>query len=885
MNIQDLHDIDISGSRKEVARYRCESSLYEFLRRAWKWVDPSPFADGWPIEAVAEHLEAVCDGDIKRLIVNIPPRFGKSTVCSVAFPAWVWAQRFKSPTSGPGVQFLTASYAAQLSVRDSVKCRRLIDSPWYQELWGDRFQLASDQNVKSRFDNDHGGSRLSTSVGSALTGEGGNCFPAWVKVSTPGGYRPIANVFAGDMVLAFDHSLGKVVNSRVIAARQLKTDELYEIRTVSGYSFQCTGNHPVFVSGRGYIRADSLGSGDTVIVERGQANSVAPALRQLREGNHEAIVRGQKGFEAGQQGRLLLQKVLFGSSRIQKLKGLCDLWRWAVSWACGGLLKRMRGPETVGQAQEKKLSNLQKDICWPKYVLLREMRGPCPFRKNDGNKQCKLQVFGKILQSIQIHAANCFGAGRVFLPGVWAFAAGNSVGEKIPHEFAHSPHRRKQPEQSSRKLDNTLPDMPQASPFWGADVIQTVECYSGPEISVYDIQVEGCSNFFANGVLVHNCIIVDDPNGAQDATSEAVIESTIEWFDNALSTRLNDPKSGAIIIIQQRLAENDLTGHILEKQVGDWTHLCLPMRYEPDRSFVTGIGWKDPRETEGELLWPERFGEPEVRALEKTLGPWAAAGQLQQRPEPKGGGVIKREWWQTWPSDNYPPVEYIIASLDTAYTTKTENDYSALTVWGIFSGANTTPATKYVNRESGLIDQSEQTILFDKALEQRFQIKVGGDENTIPKVMCMMAWAERLELHDLIKKVGETCKTYKVDKLIIENKGSGISVAQEIRRLYSHERFAVQLVDPKGQDKLARLHSVAHLFAEGMIYAPDRDWADKLITQVGQFPRGKHDDLVDTVSMAIRYLRDAGLLVRSPEWAAEVKSAMTHTGSNLQPLY
>ena len=555
VDFNDLHGIELTDTRRELSRQICENSLYEFLRRAWQWVDPSPFADGWPIEAVAEHLEAVCDGDIKRLIVNLPPRFGKSSICSVSFPGWIWAQRFKSPTSGPGVQFLTASYAAQLSVRDSVKCRRLIDSPWYQELWGDRFKLSSDQNVKSRFDNDKGGTRLSTSVGSALTGEG------------------------------------------------------------------------------------------------------------------------------------------------------------------------------------------------------------------------------------------------------------MSIG------------------------------------------------------------------------------IIDDPNGAQDATSEAVIESTIEWFDHAMSTRLSDPKTGAFIIIQQRLAENDLTGHILEKQVGDWTHLCLPMKYEPDRSYTTVIGWKDPRTNEGELLWPERFGEPEVKALEKALGPWAAAGQLQQRPEPKGGGVIKREWWQTWPSDNYPPVEYIIASLDTAYTTKTENDYSALTIWGIFSGANTTPATKYVNRESGLIDQSEQTILFDKALEQRFQIKVGGDENTIPKVMCMMAWAERLELHDLIKKVSETCKTYKVDKLIIENKGSGISVAQEVRRLYSHETFAVQLVDPKGQDKLARLHSVAHLFAEGMIYAPDRDWADKLITQVGQFPRGKHDDLVDTVSMAIRHLRDAGLLVRSPEWAAEVKSAMTHTGSNLQPLY
>ena len=144
------------------------------FRSAWRYIDSSPFTPGWPIEAVAEHLQAVADGDIKRLIINIPPRCAKSTLTSVAFPAWTWCQPWTSPTSGPGVQFLHASYAQQLSLRDSVKCRRLIESPWYQSLWGDRFKLTSDQNTKTRFDNDRNGSRLSTSVGSALTGEGGS---------------------------------------------------------------------------------------------------------------------------------------------------------------------------------------------------------------------------------------------------------------------------------------------------------------------------------------------------------------------------------------------------------------------------------------------------------------------------------------------------------------------------------------------------------------------------------------------------------------------------------------------------------------------------------------------------------------------------------------
>lgn len=533
----DISDIDLQRQLEALDRVDCEESLYFFLSNAWKYIDASVWRDGWPIEAVAEHLQAVVDGDIKRLIVNIPPRMGKSTITSVAFPAWTWAQPVRSPTSGPGVQFLMASYANQLVLRDSVKCRRLIESPWYQKLWGERFALNSDQNTKSRFSNDQGGERLITSVGAAVTGEGGSI------------------------------------------------------------------------------------------------------------------------------------------------------------------------------------------------------------------------------------------------------------------------------------------------------------------------------------------IVIDDPNSASEAFSEATIESTIEWWDGTMSTRLNDQKTGAYVIIQQRLAENDLTGHVLEKDVGEWTHLCLPMKYEADRAFVTNIGWEDPRTEEGQLLWPDRFGDKEVANLERSLGPFMAAGQLQQRPEPAGGGIIKREWWKLWEEASFPPMDYIIASLDTAYTVKTNNDYSALSVWGVF----TTDATAVANR---VIDAEGRPQYFDRTYSE-----------SAPKLMMMHAWQERLEFHDLVEKVAKTCKALKVDKLLVENKAAGISVSQELRRLYGAEGFAVQLSDPKSMDKLARLYSVQHLFADGMVYAPDRTWADTVITQVGQFPKGKHDDLVDTVSMSIRHLRDIGLLTRSQERIEELERMKVYPGKQDAPLY
>lgn len=565
----DGREISIDEQLRDLDRVDCEDDLYSFLKYSWKYIDSSDFTDGWPIQAVADHLQAVTDGDIKRLIINIPPRCAKSSLTSVAFPAWTWAQPWNGHTSGPGVQFLHASYAQQLSLRDSVKCRRLIESPWYQQLWGDRFRLTGDQNTKTRFDNDKGGSRLSTSVGSALTGEGGSI------------------------------------------------------------------------------------------------------------------------------------------------------------------------------------------------------------------------------------------------------------------------------------------------------------------------------------------IVVDDPNAAQEAFSEATIHSTIEWWDSALSTRLNDPKLGAFVVIQQRLSEEDLTGHILSKDVGEWTHLCLPMRYEWQRHSYSSIGWHDPRgldeegdplievdedgervpvsvdaqieleKREGMLLWPERFGEREVNILERQLGPWAAAGQLQQRPEPKGGGIIKSDWWQPWTAPIYPNMDVIIACVDTAYTAKTENDPSAMTVWGIFSQDVSVQAPNQIaSRNNGLIQYARSYT------------------ETNPRVMLMYAWQGRFELHDLVNKISHTCREYQVDTVLIENKAAGHSVAQEIKRLYGFEKFGLQMYDPKSQDKLSRLYSVQHLFAEGLVFAPNYQWAEMVIQQVGQFPKGKHDDLVDTVSMAMRHLRDTGLILRPSEWQAELDDKYSFkSGNSSAPLY
>ena len=153
-----------------------------------------------------------------------------------------------------------------------------------------------------------------------------------------------------------------------------------------------------------------------------------------------------------------------------------------------------------------------------------------------------------------------------------------------------------------------------------------------------------------------------------------------------------------------------------------------------------------------------------------------------------------------------------------------------------------------------------------------------------------------MQFHELVQKVIDTCTlsnapkehpSFPVDRLIIEAKASGQSVAQELRRLFQGTgKFGIDTVDPtRYGDKVARVHSIQHLFADKMIYAPDRAFADTVINQCAVFPKG-HDDLVDTVSQALRYLRDAGFALRREEHAVEVEDEMRYHGNSANaPLY
>ena len=359
-------------------------------------------------------------------------------------------------------------------------------------------------------------------------------------------------------------------------------------------------------------------------------------------------------------------------------------------------------------------------------------------------------------------------------------------------------------------------------------------------------------------------VTLDDPHNVKEAESDTVRTETVRWFRESMSNRLNDMDRGAIVIIMQRVHEDDVSGVILDLGL-EYCHLMIPMEFDAQRVTPTKIGWVDPRldddldVCDGELAWPERFSASVVERTKKEVGPFAWAGQYQQSPAPRGGGMFKIEWWQVWEAvdGKFPPFELVIASLDSAFTEKEQNDPSGLTVWGVF------------NNELG-----RRRLMLVHAWRKHLQFS--GPRMEMKPNESKASWTRRTQSQwGLIEWIKHTCEHYKVDKLLIEAKASGISAAQELRNRYSMLDFSVQLCPVKG-DKVARAVGVQATFANLGVYAPVRDWSDMVIQEMAMFPNGKYDDLTDSTTQAVKFLRDAGLAPTDEEVMAGELAAMTH---------
>lgn len=298
-------------------------------------------------------------------------------------------------------------------------------------------------------------------------------------------------------------------------------------------------------------------------------------------------------------------------------------------------------------------------------------------------------------------------------------------------------------------------------------------------------------------------VILDDPISAHNANSQAALESAKLAFTETLPTRVNSDKS-AIVVIMQRLHEQDVSG-VITKMNLPYVHLCIPMRYEPQRKCVTSIGWEDPRTQEGELMFPERFSEAQVLDLEKTLGSYGTAGQLQQRPAPRGGGVLKIEWFKYYVT--LPAIEFKFIIADTAQKTGQENDYSVFEVWA---------RTK-----------TGQAVLIDL---------VRGKWEAPELLTQARAFWFANSRSDVAPRA-----------IYVEDKVSGTGLIQTLRR----EGIPVVPIQ-RTKDKITRGYDAAPFIESGNVLLPrDAPFLSSFLDEVANFPAGAHDDQVDPLLDAI----------------------------------
>jgi phage terminase large subunit-like protein len=367
-------------------------------------------------------------------------------------------------------------------------------------------------------------------------------------------------------------------------------------------------------------------------------------------------------------------------------------------------------------------------------------------------------------------------------------------------------------------------------------------------------------------------LIIDDPHSVFRAESKAERLDAVRKFREGAINRLNDQARSAIVAVMQRLHSGDIAGEIMDGGMG-YVCLVLPMEYESGRHCTTELGFSDPRTEEGELLCPRRWSKEVVEDLKRDMGPVGYAAQYQQRPVPRGGGILPYNGWEYWSksvaliygrSENqFPDMDFVLGIVDTAFGEKQENDYSAFVALGIWHN------------------------LYGQ-----------------PQVMLVRCWRKRLKFHDLVDEVIKSATKWRCDRVLVENKASGISLFQEIVRLTRDEAFSVQLIDPKAEDKEARANSVSHFLGEerddgtrrpGMVWVPcvtqgdgatwPRDWGELLMAEASEFPKGKHDDLVDCFVHGLRFLRQRGLVRRAREVEVEEVSALRDSGLAPPPLY
>jgi predicted phage terminase large subunit-like protein len=305
-----------------------------------------------------------------------------------------------------------------------------------------------------------------------------------------------------------------------------------------------------------------------------------------------------------------------------------------------------------------------------------------------------------------------------------------------------------------------------------------------------------------------NLIIIDDPLKPDEALSETQRKAANDWFDHTLYSRLNDKKTGCIILIMQRLHEDDLVGHVLG--IEPWKTIRFPAIAEEDETHLipTPDGVRRFVRRAGEALHPEREPLEILKHLREAQGEYNFAGQYQQSPSPLGGGLVKAEWFITYSANELPSkFEMIFESWDTANKPTELSDYSVCTTWGV--------------KEKHLY--------------------------------LLHVFRKRLGYPELKRALREQAEAFNPEVILIEDKASGTQLIQD---LINEGMHAIKRYDPLMKDKTMRLSTVTSTIENGFVHLPEKaPWLGEYLHELTSFPKGKYDDQADSTSQALDWFK------------------------------
>lgn len=624
-----------------------EASLIDFFEGAWPEIDPAPLKLSWHHEAIAEHLEATARGSIRKLLINVPPRHTKSLMCSVAFPAWIWAQQFdpEFPIMGPQASFFCLSYGNDLALDHALLMKRLIQSRWYRSRWGRRVTISEDKEATDKFDTTAKGTRMSGSMDGTSTGRGAD-------------YR----------IFDDPHNIRRIESDHMRKTTTDTYDQVMKNRVTDPKT-----SVEIIVMQRSH---EGDLSGHVLAKDAGYTHLMLPA--EFEPDRHCLTYVGGEPFWADPRTKKgeLLWPDQWGTGELKTFKD--NEYTWCTP---------SESPVLMADLSMKPIGTIDVGDA---IIGFTTDTAPRPSNKDAYARRrlvpAKVLSISKSMQPVV----------KILLD------SGETIRCTADHKWYNggkNAHPLYLPPKVGRKLCRVCP--PTIQKLETEEEIRAAGWLAGFFDGEGSVTLTKKKGGYPPSALV---------TFAQGAGRNLPLCERLEreltrfGFDYGYQEHLRqDRKTGRDRAHKSRLYYLRNGGHALPTHQR-FLHVIRPNKWRErmiqgalGTAFVTG------REA---ILSITPDGEEAVYGLETTTGNyvvWGLAssnsGQYQQRPSPAGGGIIKREWWNLWGDEDDPLLEkpenarfrkhpnytMKIGVLDTAYTEKQQNDPSAMAVWGLWA--------------------------------------------------------------------------------------------------------------------------------------------------------------------------------------------------------